>query len=65
MKMHMPSVPLLSSPPVLSARVVEARGVVVRVVGASLRIGEMVRLIRPDTGEAQLGEVVGFAQDGA
>ncbi|MFM0227932.1 FliI/YscN family ATPase [Paraburkholderia dipogonis] len=65
MKMDMPSVPLLSSPPVLSARVVEARGVVVRVVGASLRIGEMVRLIRPDTGEAQLGEVVGFAQDGA
>ncbi|MFM0673719.1 FliI/YscN family ATPase [Paraburkholderia sediminicola] len=63
--MDMPSVPLLSSPPVLSARVVEARGVVVRVVGASLRIGEMVRLIRPDTGEAQLGEVVGFAQDGA
>ncbi|MFM0176089.1 FliI/YscN family ATPase [Paraburkholderia sediminicola] len=63
--MDMPSVPLLSNPPVLSARVVEARGVVVRVVGASLRIGEMVRLIRPDTGEAQLGEVVGFAQDGA
>ncbi|MBN3754986.1 FliI/YscN family ATPase [Paraburkholderia sp. Tr-20389] len=57
--------PLLSSPLELSARIVEARGVIVRVVGASLRIGEMVRLTRPDMREAQIGEVVGFAQDGA
>jgi type III secretion protein N (ATPase) len=64
-KMYVPAVPLLASAPELSARIVEARGVIVRVVGASLRIGEMVRLLRPDAGEAQLGEVVGFAQDGA
>lgn len=53
------------SEPELSGRVVEARGVVVRVVGASLRIGERVRLMRPDTLQEQIGEVVGFAQDGA
>jgi len=57
--------PLLSTKPVLNAKIVEARGVIVRVVGASLRVGEMVRLIRPDTPETQIGEVVGFAQDGA
>ncbi|WP_233871468.1 FliI/YscN family ATPase [Paraburkholderia adhaesiva] len=34
-------------------------------VGASLRVGEMVRLTRPDSQEAQIGEVVGFAHDGA
>ena len=51
--------------PTLSGRVIEARGVLVRAVGASLRIGEKVRLVRPDTDEAQEGEVVGFAQDGA
>ncbi|ACD19566.1 FliI/YscN family ATPase [Paraburkholderia phytofirmans] len=56
---------LLSSRPVPSARIVEARGVVVRVVGASLRIGEMVRLMRPDRAEPQIGEVVGFSQEGA
>ncbi|MEM5342742.1 FliI/YscN family ATPase [Paraburkholderia azotifigens] len=56
---------LLSNPPVLNARIVEARGVIVRVVGASLRIGEMVRLTRPDALETQIGEVVGFTQDGA
>ncbi|MEX3931634.1 FliI/YscN family ATPase [Paraburkholderia phymatum] len=65
MKTLVPAPRLLSSPPTLDARIVEARGVVVRVVGASLRIGEMVRLIRPDTLDAQIGEVVGFAQDGA
>ncbi|WP_035989517.1 FliI/YscN family ATPase [Paraburkholderia caribensis] len=59
------SAPALSSPPVLSGRIVEARGVIVRVVGASLRIGEMVRFVRPDTLEEQIGEVVGFVQDGA
>ncbi|NKJ45242.1 flagellum-specific ATP synthase FliI [Burkholderia sp. SG-MS1] len=57
--------PLLSTKLALNARIVEARGVVVRVVGASLRVGEMVRLVRPDTQEVQIGEVVGFAQDGA
>lgn len=61
----MPQTPLLSTKPALNARIVEARGVIVRVVGASLRVGEMVRLVRPDTLEAQIGEVVGFAQDGA
>jgi type III secretion protein N (ATPase) len=60
-----PQPPLFSTKPVLNARIVEARGVIVRVVGASLRVGEMVRLIRPDTREAQIGEVVGFAPDGA
>jgi type III secretion protein N (ATPase) len=57
--------PLFLNSPMVHARVVEARGVIVRVVGASLRIGEMVRLTRPDTQEVQLGEVVGFTQDGA
>ncbi len=51
--------------PVLHGRVVEARGVIARVVGASLRIGEKVRLIRLDTREEQTGEVIGFAPDGA
>lgn len=64
-KTPVPPMPLRPTKPVLNARLAEARGVVVRVVGASLRVGEMVRLIRPDTDEAQLGEVVGFAQDGA
>src|SRR5471032_755876 len=59
------SVPVLTSAPALRGRVVEARGVVARVVGVSLRIGEKVRLVRPDTFEAQYGEVVGFAHDGA
>jgi type III secretion protein N (ATPase) len=53
------------SAPTLRGRVVEARGVIARVVGVSLRIGEKVRLVRPDTLEAQYGEVVGFAHDGA
>lgn len=57
--------PLFMSAPSLRGRVVEARGVIVRVVGVSLRVGEKVRLVRPDTLEAQYGEVVGFAQDGA
>ncbi len=56
--------PMLEAP-VLHGRVVEARGVIARVVGASLRIGEKVRLIRPDTREEQTGEVIGFAPDGA
>ncbi|CAM2167989.1 Type 3 secretion system ATPase [Paraburkholderia sacchari] len=56
---------LLSAATVHGGRVVEARGVLVRAVGASLRIGERVRLVRPDTLEEQPGEVVGFAQDGA
>lgn len=56
---------LLREPPTLSGRVVEARGVLLRVVGASLRIGERVRLMRPETLEEQAGEVVGFTQDGA
>lgn len=64
-KTHMPGPRLLPSSPALDARIVEARGVIVRVVGASLRIGEKVRLIRPDGAEAQIGEVVGFAHDGA
>ncbi|WP_244828259.1 FliI/YscN family ATPase [Caballeronia sp. TF1N1] len=55
----------LMARPTLHGRVVEARGVIVRVVGASLRIGERVRLVRPDTLEEQTGEVVGFAPDGA
>lgn len=59
------ALPLLRAPAVLGGRVVEARGVLVRAVGASLRIGERVRLVRPDTLEEQSGEVVGFAQDGA
>ena len=59
------SVPVLTSAPALRGRVVEARGVVARVVGVSLRIGEKVRLVRPDTFETQYGEVVGFAHDGA
>lgn len=57
--------PLLAEGPLLSGRVIEAHGVLVRVVGASLRIGERVRLVRPDTLEEQAGEVVGFAKDGA
>lgn len=65
MKTSMPPPPLRSSGPVLNARIVEARGVIVRVVGASLRIGEMVRLMRPDMPEPQIGEVVGFAPEGA
>ena len=56
---------MFMSAPALRGRVVEARGVIVRVVGVSLRIGEKVRLVRPDTLEAQYGEVVGFAHDGA
>jgi type III secretion protein N (ATPase) len=56
---------MLVSAPTLRGRVVEARGVIARVVGVSLRIGEKVRLVRPDTLEAQYGEVVGFAHDGA
>ncbi|MEA3086451.1 MAG: synthase in type secretion protein [Paraburkholderia sp.] len=59
------SAPLFMSAPSLRGRVVEARGVIVRVVGVSLRVGEKVRLVRPDTLEAQYGEVVGFAHDGA
>jgi type III secretion protein N (ATPase) len=58
------SVPPFTSAPCLRGRVVEARGVIVRVVGVSLRVGEKVRLVRPDTLEAQYGEVVGFAHDG-
>jgi type III secretion protein N (ATPase) len=57
--------PTLLDSPTLSGRVVEARGVIVRVVGASLRIGEKVRLVRPDTLDEQSGEVVGFTPDGA
>ncbi|WP_144110576.1 FliI/YscN family ATPase [Paraburkholderia sp. BCC1886] len=57
--------PVFISTPTLQGRVVEARGVIARVVGVSLRIGEKVRLVRPDTLEAQYGEVVGFAHDGA
>ncbi len=49
----------------LAGRIAEARGVVVRVVGVSLRVGEMVRLTRPGGDEEQFGEVVGFAHDGA
>jgi type III secretion protein N (ATPase) len=60
----MPVLPL-SGRPALNARLAEARGVIVRVVGASLRVGEMVRLMRPDSEDAQIGEVVGFTQDGA
>ncbi|MDE1184517.1 FliI/YscN family ATPase [Paraburkholderia sp.] len=56
---------MVASVPSLRGRVVEARGVIARLVGVSLRIGEKVRLVRPDTLEAQYGEVVGFAQDGA
>ena len=59
------SAPMFMSAPSLRGRVVEARGVIVRVVGVSLRVGEKVRLVRPDTLEAQYGEVVGFAHDGA
>ncbi|MDR5823124.1 FliI/YscN family ATPase [Caballeronia sp. LZ043] len=59
------ALPSLLDSPTLSGRVVEARGVVVRVVGASLRIGEKVRLVRPDTFEQHSGEVVGFTPDGA
>jgi ATP synthase in type III secretion protein N len=57
-------VPVLTSAPALRGRVIEARGVVARVVGVSLRIGEKVRLVSPDTLEAQYGEVVGFTHDG-
>jgi ATP synthase in type III secretion protein N len=57
--------PVFLSAPALRGRVVEARGVIARVVGVSLRIGEKVRLVRPDTLEAQYGEVVGFTHDGA
>lgn len=56
--------PVLTAP-TLCGRVVEARGVIARVVGVSLRIGEKVRLVRPDTLEEQYGEVVGFGHDGA
>ncbi|MEZ0602482.1 FliI/YscN family ATPase [Paraburkholderia sp. IW21] len=56
---------MFMSAPTLCGRVVEARGVIARVVGVSLRISEKVRLVRPDTLEAQYGEVVGFAHDGA
>lgn len=56
---------MFMSAPTLCGRVVEARGVIARVVGVSLRIGEKVRLVRPDTLETQYGEVVGFAHDGA
>jgi type III secretion protein N (ATPase) len=59
------SAPVFLAAPSLRGRVVEARGVIVRVVGVSLRVGEKVRLVRPDTLEAQYGEVVGFAHDGA
>lgn len=65
MKSSAPGMPRLTSAPTLRGRVVEARGVIARVVGVSLRIGEKVRLVRPDTLEAQYGEVVGFAHDGA
>ncbi len=65
MKSSGPGVPRFSSAPTLRGRVVEARGVIARVVGVSLRIGEKVQLVRPDTREAQYGEVVGFAHDGA
>lgn len=51
--------------PALYGRLAEARGIVVRAVGVSLRIGEMVRLVRPDTLDSQMGEVVGFTADGA
>jgi ATP synthase in type III secretion protein N len=57
--------PVLAGEPMLYGRVAEARGVVVRAVGVSLRIGEMVRLVRPDTLDMQMGEVVGFTDDGA
>nr|WKF59075.1 putative ATP synthase YscN [Paraburkholderia busanensis] len=65
MKASHERVPVFSSTPSLRGRVVEARGVIARVVGVSLRIGEKVRLVRPDTLEAQYGEVIGFAQEGA
>jgi type III secretion protein N (ATPase) len=58
-------VSVFSREPELSGRVVEARGVIVRVVGASLRIGEKVRLVPPDARDEQIGEVVGFAENGA
>jgi ATP synthase in type III secretion protein N len=58
-------VPVPAGEPALYGRVAEARGIVVRAVGVSLRIGEMVRLVRPDTLDAQMGEVVGFTADGA
>ncbi|WP_322094047.1 FliI/YscN family ATPase [Paraburkholderia bannensis] len=57
--------PILLERLALGGRVVEARGVLVRAVGTSLRIGEKVRLVRPDTLDEQSGEVVGFAPDGA
>ncbi|SAK67428.1 type III secretion system ATPase [Caballeronia fortuita] len=59
-----PAQPWLDAP-VMHGRVVEARGVIARVVGASLRIGEKVRLVRADTREEQIGEVIGFGPDGA
>jgi type III secretion protein N (ATPase) len=65
MKLSGNSVAVLTSTPTLRGRVVEARGVVARVVGVSLRIGEKVQLVRPDTLGMQYGEVVGFTQDGA
>jgi type III secretion protein N (ATPase) len=64
MQMTEKELPVLTAP-TLCGRVVEARGVVARVVGVSLRIGEKVRLVRPDTLEEQYGEVVGFSNDGA
>src|SRR5262245_55409469 len=65
MKTFQHRVPVLNGEPALYGRVAEARGVVVRAVGVSLRIGEMVRLVRPDTLDMQMGEVVGFTDDGA
>ncbi|HEY3596815.1 MAG TPA: FliI/YscN family ATPase [Paraburkholderia sp.] len=65
MKTFQQNAPALAGEPVLAGRVAEARGVVVRAVGVSLRIGERVRLVRPDTLDSQMGEVVGFTEDGA
>ncbi|MFC0398079.1 FliI/YscN family ATPase [Paraburkholderia rhizosphaerae] len=65
MKTFQHLIPVLAGEPALYGRVAEARGVVVRAVGVSLRIGEMVRLVRPDTLDTQMGEVVGFTDDGA
>lgn len=51
--------------PVLRGKVVEARGVLVRVVGVSICVGEQVRFIHPGTHEVQYGEVVGIVENGA
>ena len=51
--------------PVMRGKIVEARGVLVRVVGVSLSIGERVRFVHPGTQEQQSGEVVGIVENGA